>query len=83
MLTTNFKSKNGYYKYYNKEGHMCRIKVSDDALTRKNSEFIIFWFEEIWLAHIPTSVKKFRDPFHVINFILKNLETDGKSFIIK
>ena len=83
MQISEFKSKNGYYKYFNKEGNMCRIKVSEDALTRKNSQFTIFWFDGVWNAHMPTSVKTFRDPFHVISFILKNLETNGKSFLIR
>jgi hypothetical protein len=81
---------NGYYKYYNSEGLKCRIKVTKNAKCRKNDAFTIAFlrpFDYNWNYDIPVDKKNkkmkiFKDCFDVINFILKNLETDGTIFKI-
>ncbi len=76
-----FSKKEGYYKYYNKEGKWCRIKFDDNLKCKENFRcFIWFWRpkDSTWLVHSPN--KKFKDVFHVINFICKNLETNGVIF---
>ena len=78
-----YTKKDGYYKYYNSEGKKCRIKIEPELLNGKNFKVFV-WFKKEddahWLVHQPK--KKFRDAFHVINFILKNLENDNLIFKI-
>ena len=78
-----YKSINGYYKHYNKEGRSCRIKVSRKALSRTDDEFILKYRSksmEHWLYHSPRG--KFRCANAVIVHILKNLENDNMIFKI-
>ena len=78
-----FSKKNGFYKYYNSEGKVCRIKVANNIKCQENFECIVsFWqpTDAEWKMHIPS--KKFKDAFDAINFILKNLETSGTIFKI-
>ena len=75
-----YKSENGYYKYYNKEGKKCRIKFVDTDV-----DFgIMVKFKRpgdtSWLYHYPDKI--FDNVFSVINYICKNLETDGTVFKI-
>jgi len=76
-----FKSSNGYYKYYNKEGKACRIKIEDKLKNKKNFNCFI-WFKypkkDYWMIHEPN--KKFKDVFQVINYLCKNLETNNIVF---
>jgi len=77
------KSKNGYFKHYNKEGIACRIKVAKSALKKFNDEFIVKFKDakdEFWMWHVPH--KRFRDASEVIVFILKNLDSDNMVFKI-
>ena len=78
-----YKSKNGYFKHYSKNGTPCRIKVTRDALRKTDSDFLIAFKnrdEETWNYHIPN--KNFRCANAVIVFILKNLETPNTVFKI-
>ena len=78
-----FSKKNGFYKYYNSEGKVCRIKISDKIKCQENFECLIsFWHanDAEWKMHSPSKV--FKDIFEVINFILKNLENDRVVFKI-
>jgi len=85
-----FSKENNYYKYYTSDGLKCRIKVTKDAKCRKNDSFTIAFmrpYDYNWNYHIPYDKKnknyrKFKDCFEVINFILKNLETNGTIFKI-
>jgi len=78
-----YKSKNGYFKHYNKEGISCRIKVKKEALNKIDSDFIIAFKRKRdlgWNYHSPK--KKFRCINAVINHILKNLENKNMVFKI-
>jgi len=78
-----YKSKNGYYKHYNKKGISCRIKVKKSALNKFNTDFIIAFKHKDdldWKYHSPN--KKFRCVNAVINHILKNLENKNMVFKI-
>jgi len=85
-----YSKENGYYKYYNSEGLKCRIKVTKNARCRKDDNFIIAFLrpqDYNWNYHMPVDKKSkkvviFKDCFDAINFILKNLETDGTIFKI-
>ena len=71
-----YKSKNGFYKYYNKYGLNCRIKTD-----KCNGNVIIkfkYNFDERWFMNIPDI--KFKSEGDIITFICKNLETDGTIF---
>ena len=75
------KKNKGYYKYYNKEGKMCRIKVDDDLRCKTNFNcFVNFKHlnEDYWMIHEPNI--KFKDILHIVNFLCKNLETNGIVF---
>jgi len=76
-----YSKKEGYYKYYNKEGKSCRIKI-EDKLRNKRKFRCFVWFrypnDVNWMVHEPS--KKFNDVFHVINYLCKNLETDKMIF---
>ena len=79
-----YKSKNGYFKHYNKDGISCRIKIAKDALLKTNNEFIITFKHKndlSWKYHSPE--KNFRCVNEVIVFILKNLENKNMVFKIK
>jgi len=78
-----YTKKDEYYKYYNAEGKKCRIKIEPKLLCERNFKVFV-WFKNEndvnWLVHQPK--KKFKDVFHVINFILKNLENNNLIFKI-
>jgi hypothetical protein len=74
---------NDYFTYYNKNGLKAKIKVSKNAFDKKNSQFLIKFqrpSDEEWLYHYPS--KKFGCHLEVINYILKNLETNNSRFKI-
>jgi len=82
-----YSSKNGFYKYYNKEGKSCRIFVDKDAINLKDQRIILSWTSpntDGWNVYIPHTKKgedkKFKNIFEVIKHILKNLETDKSIF---
>jgi len=78
-----YKSKNGYFKHYNKEGISCRIKVAKSALAKTDSELMVKFKgskDEFWSWHFPR--RKFRDASEVIVFILKNLVNENMVFKI-
>ena len=72
---------NEFYTYYNKKGLKAKIKVTNKALEKKNTYFIIKFMRQIdddWLYHYPD--KKFSCHLEVINYILKNLESNNVKF---
>ena len=71
-----FKSKNGFYKFFNKEGLKCRIKTNNC----KGDVILKFKYpsDEKWYMTIPDI--KFKSDSDVITYICKNLETDGTVF---
>ena len=71
-----FKSKNGYYKYYNKDGKWCRIKVDCDI--NGKVLFVLRYPNDGYVTpNYYSPNKKFKNAFDVIKHICKNLETNG------
>jgi len=70
------KSAQGYYKFYNAEGKSCRVKCK----SVEGSCIIKFKHvnEHEWLYHSPN--RDFNSCTDAINFILKNLISDGMIF---
>jgi len=73
-MNESIKSKNGFYKYFNKDGKCARIKFTDcfkDAKVmikfKKKDEFE-------WKYHSPDKI--FKEQGDVIRFIMNNLEND-------
>ena len=78
-----YTKKNGYYKYYSKDGKVCRIKFDIPSCYFNSAEQVIISFRkppkfDERLSHIPK--RKFNNVFEVIRHIIKNLETDGLIF---
>jgi hypothetical protein len=73
-----YKSRNGYFKFYNKNGLSCRIKIQDEI----SGKFIIKYKgpDEIIWNYISPDFSAIT--IEVINYILKNLETDNSVFKI-
>lgn len=81
-----FSKKNGYYKYYNKEGKWCRIKIKDSSCvgnTGRKEVLLKFQgpMDDGWL--ITTIDKEFDNVFDIIHYLCKNLETNGTVFKVE
>jgi len=86
MHTKKYSRKNGYYKFYNKEGIPFRIKFAGIRdIEFENSREILVKFkdqDEIeWKFHSPS--KKFNNVFDIIKYIGMNLENTNVVFKIQ
>jgi len=75
-----YSSKRGFYKYYNKNGLQCRIKISKNILQSGSKNYTIKFKrpqDDSWLYTLP---KTFDNPLECIDYIVKNLETDRTIF---
>ena len=70
-----YSRKNGYYKFYNKEGKKCRIKI-DGSIKNKELIFILRYPNSI-LPRYYVPNRKFTSKLDLIHHIVSNLETDG------
>jgi D-alanine-D-alanine ligase-like ATP-grasp enzyme len=70
---------NGYYKFWNKDGKYCKIKVEDEI---KNEKIIVSFIKNAGEVQYHSPDKIFKNTVEVIHFLLKNLETDGIIFKI-
>ena len=66
---------NGYYKYYDKYGKCCRIKINGVINNERVILHISHPADEKGFLHIPNKV--FRNGYHVVNYMCKHLETNG------
>jgi len=76
-MANKYKSKNGYYKYYNKEGKWCRIKITDPTISGNVIFKMRYPYENYLLPNYYSPNRKFKSAFDIITHICKNLETDG------
>ena len=73
---------NSYFEYSN-GSVKCKIKVSNNAFNKRDTNFIIKFKKEneiIWKYHMPD--KKFSCHIEVINYILNNLDNNKVKFKI-
>ena len=63
-----------YYKYYNAEGLSCKVKIEDEFEDKRVVLSLKYPKDERGVMHIPDKI--FKNGYHVINYICKNLETD-------
>jgi len=71
-----YSRKNGYYKYYNKEGKQCRVKFIENIENSRALFKLIYPNSEDPISMYITR-KTFKDNFEILHHIVKNLETDG------
>ena len=70
----------GYYKYYNADGKWCRVKIDGNIDNDKVILYIKTPKDERGYLHMPN--KTFRDGYHVINYVCKNLDTNGLVVVV-
>lgn len=86
MCRKKYSKRNGYYKYYNKNGVSCRVKFENKmAINSKTANVIIEFNKEndIEVSNMHMPARYFNNDFEILNFILKNLETSNLVFKVK
>jgi len=77
-----YKSKNGYFKYYNAEGKSLRIKMNVKGIKFKEPTQIHLKFksktDERWMHTIPR--KKFNSIYEIIKYLCSNTTNKDRVF---
>ena len=77
-----YSKKNGYFKYYNKDGVSLRIKI-DMTRCHFEPQHVLISFthsDGSWVHHIPE--KKFTDIHDIVNHVCRNTENKNVVFRI-